>query len=60
MASINVTTDTHAQIRFLARRLVGQDVDTSIGDVTEHLWAFVDKKHKDEFEAYVREKAARR
>ena len=60
MAAINVTQETHAQIRHLARKLLADGVETHIGDVGDHLWEFVRTKHADEFEAYVRESVASR
>jgi hypothetical protein len=58
MAAINVTQETHAQIRHLSRKLLADNVETTIGDVGDHLWDFVRTKHADEFEAYVRESIA--
>ena len=60
MAAINVTQETHAQIRHLARKLLADNVETNIGDVGDHLWDFVRTKHADEFEKHVRESVASR
>ena len=60
MAAINVTQETHAQVRYLARKLLADNVETTIGDVGDHLWEFVRTKHADEFEAYMRESVASR
>lgn len=59
MASINVTDHTHSEIRHFARTLLADDIGTNIGDVTDQMWEFVSKRHKDEFETYVRENVAR-
>lgn len=58
MAAINVTKDTHGQIRHLSRQLLAAGVETNIGDVGDHLWEFVRTKHADEFEAFVRERVS--
>ena len=60
MAAINVTQETHAQVRHLARKLLADNVETNIGEVGDHLWEFVRTKHADEFEAYVRKSIASR
>jgi len=60
MAAINVTKDTHVQVRQLTRQLLADGVETNIGDVGDHLWEFVRTKHADEFEAFVRESIASR
>lgn len=60
MAAINVTPDTHAQVRYFARQLLADGVETSIGDVGDHLWDFVRTKHADEFEKYVRDRIVSR
>lgn len=60
MAAINVTQETHAEIRMFAYGLVAEGTVTNIGDVGNHLWDFVRTKHADEFEAFVRESIAKR
>lgn len=60
MAAINVTQETHAEVRHLARKLLADGVETNIGDVGDHLWDFVRTQHIDEFEKYVRENIASR
>lgn len=60
MAAINVTKDTHAQIKTLTYRLLADGVETNIGDVGNHLWELVRTRHFDEFEAFVRDNVAKR
>ena len=60
MASINVTDQTHSEIRYFARKLLAEDIDTNIGDVTDQMWCFVSTRHKDAFDAFVRENVASR
>lgn len=60
MAAINVTQETHAQVRHLSRKLTLDDVETTIGDVGDHLWEFVRTKYADEFEKFVRNSVASR
>lgn len=60
MAAINVTKSTHAQVRHLSRKLTLDEVETTIGDVGDHLWEFVRTKHTDEFEVFLRKSIASR
>ena len=60
MASINVTDQTHSEIRYFARKLLAEDINTNIGGVTDQMWDFVRTRYKDEFDEYVRENVARR
>lgn len=60
MAAINVTETTHAEVRHLSRKLTLDEVETTIGDVGDHLWEFVRTKHAAEFEEYVRKSIASR
>ena len=60
MAAINVTKDTHAQIKALTYNLMADNVETNIGDVGDHLWDFVKTRHRAEFDEFVRKNVAAR
>ena len=60
MAAINVTKDTHAQIKMFAYGLMADEVATTIGDVGDHLWDFVKTRHLAEFDEFVRKDVAAR
>lgn len=53
--SINTSEATHDGISSLAFRLKSDGIRTNIGDVTDHLWEFVKKRHPDEFKIYIHE-----
>lgn len=55
MASINVSTETHNQLRMLAFGLASQGVRTNIGDVADQMWYFVRENHQEEFKKFVRD-----
>jgi len=60
MAAINVTEDTHAQIKALTYQLLAEGVVTNIGDVGDHLWDYVRAQHLEDFEGFVRDNVAAR
>ena len=55
-STIHVLPTTHAGMRSYAFGLRNEELDTTMGAVADNLWSFVLKKHRKEFDAYIRAK----